>query len=86
MSLETLSVDQVAELLMCTPEKVEELARTGELPGMKFGRGWIFLRSTLLAHLERQSLAEQEERRAKRRPSAATPLARPRRQTPPALA
>lgn len=86
MSIETMSVEQVAQLLLCTPEKVEELARTGELPGMKFGRGWVFLRSTLLAHLERQSVAQQEERRAKRRPSAATPISRPRRQTPPALA
>lgn len=86
MSIETMTVEQVAELLLCTTDKVEELARCGELPGMKFGRGWVFLHSTLLAHLERQSLAEQEARRAKRRPNAAMPLVRPRRQTPPALA
>lgn len=60
---------EAAAMMRCTPEQVEELAREGELPATKIGRGWIFLRSVLLDHLARRSLEEMAERRAQRQPA-----------------
>lgn len=33
MTDETINAEQCAELLYCTEQRVEELTRTGELPG-----------------------------------------------------
>lgn len=85
MSLETINSEECAELMHCTSDQVEELARAGEIPGLKFGRGWLFIRADLLAYLAEKARAEAQERRAKRRPNAPTPLARPRRQQAPVL-
>lgn len=84
---ETIDSGQCAELLRCTPEQVEELARTGEIPGLKLGRSWLFVRQDLLAYLAEKARQEAEQRRAKRQPGA-TSIAhqvKPRRRVPPAL-
>lgn len=65
-----IDVIEAAAMMRCTPEQVEELARVGELPATKIGRSWIFVRSVLLDHLARRSIAEMEKRRAKRQPAA----------------
>jgi len=85
VSSETIGSEEVAELLRCTPEQVEELARAGEIPGLKFGRPWLFVRADLLAYLAEKARAEAQERRSKRQPNAPTPMAKPRRRAPPAL-
>ena len=43
-----LDVNQTAELLRCEPITVERMARAGELPGTKFGRSWVFVRSLVI--------------------------------------
>ncbi len=48
---ETIGSDECAALLRCTPEQVEEMARAGDIPGLKIGRSWLFMRSDLLAYL-----------------------------------
>lgn len=53
---EILSVDEVAELLRCEPETIELKARNRTLPGLKFGRPWIFPREALLQFLAREAL------------------------------
>lgn len=70
---ETLGADDCAELLHCSPEQVEELARAGEIPGLKLGRGWLFVRSDLLAYLAETAREEAQQRRAKRQPVARAP-------------
>lgn len=45
---DVLDVEQVAELLRCEPVTVERMARAGELPGTKFGRSWVFVRSLVI--------------------------------------
>ncbi len=35
---DTIGSEDCAKLLHCTPEQVEELARAGEIPGLKLGR------------------------------------------------
>ena len=84
---DTIDTEQCAELLHCKPDQVEELARTGEIPGLKLGRSWLFIRSDLLAYLAEKARSEAQDRRAKRQPAANVReiSARARRRPPPAL-
>lgn len=78
--------DECAAMLRCTPEQIEELARAGEIPGLKMGRSWLFVRADLLAYLAEKARAEAQERRAKRQPQQDHPEPpKPRRRAPPAL-
>lgn len=81
---ETIDSTECAELLRCTPEQVEELARAGEIPGLKLGRSWLFVRHDLLAYLAEKARLEAEKRRAKRQPGVVQ-MVRPRRRVPPPL-
>jgi excisionase family DNA binding protein len=85
MSIETINSEECAEIMKCTAERVEEMARAGEIPGLKIGRNWLFVRGDLLAWLAEKAREEAQVRRMKRQPHAPLPMARPRRQTPPAL-
>ncbi|MBT2326053.1 helix-turn-helix domain-containing protein [Variovorax paradoxus] len=85
MTAETIDSEECAALLRCTSDQVEELARAGEIPALKFGRGWLFVRADLLAYLAEKARAEAQDRRAKRHPNAPTPIARPRRRPAPVL-
>jgi hypothetical protein len=69
LDIEMLGTDRVSRLLRCTPQLVEEEARKGELPGLKFGRAWIFPRRALLQVLNDQAIAQAISRR--------DPIARP---------
>jgi excisionase family DNA binding protein len=46
-----LRAEQAAMLLGCSKEHIEVLAARGELPAVKFGRGWIFTVAQLLQHV-----------------------------------
>lgn len=87
---DTIDAEECAELLKCTPETVEELTRKGELPAVKFGRGWIYVRADLLAYLAEKGRRDAEERRPAftsrcQAPIPAARLIKPRRLTPPLL-
>ena len=87
---ETIDAEECAELLKCTADTVEELTRKGELPAVKIGRGWIYVRADLLAYLAEKGRREAEERRQEftarcKTPASLPRLVKPRRQTPPAL-
>jgi excisionase family DNA binding protein len=84
---ETIDADECAKLLRCTPEQVEELARAGEIPGLKFGRSWLFIRADLLAYLAEKARREAQQRRASRAPDAGANVRaiKPRRRAAPAL-
>jgi excisionase family DNA binding protein len=86
MTEETLDSEGCAQLLRCNSEQVEELARAGEIPGVKIGRGWLFVRADLLAYLAERAREEAAERRSKRQVGNAAPQPTPsRRRVPPAL-
>ncbi len=85
MTIETIDSDECAALLRCTSEQVEELARAGEIPGLKIGRSWLFVRSDLLAYLAEKARREADERRAKRQPGVVQITAKPKRRQPPPL-
>lgn len=89
-AIDTIDAEDCAKLLRCTPETVEELTRKGELPAVKIGRGWLYVRADLLAYLAEKGRREAEERRQQFTARCSTPaalprLVKPRRQTPPAL-
>jgi excisionase family DNA binding protein len=81
---DTIDADECAQLLRCTAGQVEEMARAGDIPGLKIGRGWLFVRADLLAFLAERARAEAADRRAKRCPSPKVQSIRSRR-APPAL-
>jgi hypothetical protein len=88
MQLDVLKAGDVANMLGCALSTVEERARSGDLPGLKFGDGgWVFPASALAFRLQELALAEAEARRAPRSRKAVlhppAPVAGKRR--PPAL-
>ncbi|MEZ2297299.1 helix-turn-helix domain-containing protein [Variovorax sp. RCC_210] len=52
-----LTAAQVAELLQCTVQTVEIAARDGRLPGVQYGRAWLFPEDALIEALRVQALA-----------------------------
>jgi excisionase family DNA binding protein len=84
MTPEIIDATQCADMLGCEPEHAEELARCGDIPAVKIGRSWRFVRADLLAFLAERARKEAEERRAKRAPQP-EPQVRARRRVPPVL-
>ena len=86
---DTIDAAQCAELLRCTVETAEEMARKGEIPALKIGRGWIFVRADLLQFLAERARQEAEERRqsirARKQTNPALQPVKSKRQQPPAL-
>ena len=77
-----LSDIEVAEILDCETTTVHEKARTGELPGVKFGRSWRFPRTALLEVLHQRAM----QNKPKATPVAvAHPVNTKVRKLPPAL-
>ena len=79
---ETIGSEDCAKILRCTPEQVEELARAGEIPGLKLGRSWLFVRGDLLAYLAEKAREEALQRRSRRQPAASTPEFNPSHRRP----
>jgi excisionase family DNA binding protein len=57
------NVAQVADLLGCTEEIVVERINAGELPGAKFGRGWVIPADALRVRLNEIALEHAKNRR-----------------------
>jgi excisionase family DNA binding protein len=53
-SEEILTANQVAELLQIHPRTVYKLVKHGSIPGRKFGGGWRFSRSEIMALVHAQ--------------------------------
>jgi excisionase family DNA binding protein len=71
---ETLGTSGAALLLNAEPSTVERLARSGTLPGVRFGKRWVFHREIVLDFVRNASIAAADGRR-KRATTIATPLA-----------
>lgn len=54
-----LTEEEVAEILGCEIQTIQEKARSGELPGVKFGRPWRFPRTALLESLHDRAMANK---------------------------
>jgi excisionase family DNA binding protein len=85
MTDDILTDEQVAELLHCHVQTVQEWTRVGKLPGIKPGRSWIYPRQALLDALN--EMARQKPEREVRTLAVAQPQpqrGRPRK-VPPVL-
>lgn len=74
----TLTVEQVAEMLLCDKETVAERLNRGDLPGLKFGRSWVIPTAALFQRLNDLALEEAACRKKAQSGSAVThPAAAP---------
>ena len=53
---DVLTEQDVAALLDCEQSTVQEKARNGDLPGVKFGRSWVFPKTSLLQSLHADAM------------------------------
>lgn len=63
------TTEDMAEILRCTAETVEIAARYGRLPGLKYGREWVFPVEATMRVLNGTAIEEMPDR-AKRTPAA----------------
>jgi excisionase family DNA binding protein len=62
-TVQIYTADQAAELLGCSVKTVEEMARQGQLPGIKPGGCWVFPAGALALRLDQLALDEAAKRR-----------------------
>jgi excisionase family DNA binding protein len=60
---EILTAGEVAELLQIHPRTVYKLVKEGAIPGRKFGGGWRFSRSEILAMVSPQGTTPPPRKR-----------------------
>lgn len=60
---EILNIDDLAELFACDKETAAARLTSGDLPGVKVGRGWIIPRQALFERLNEKALEEAATRR-----------------------
>lgn len=78
MPIEVYTASQVAELLGCATTTVEEMARAGQLPGVKPGGAWVFPAGALAAGLDELARRQAAERAQRQAPAAVSrPLDQP---------
>jgi hypothetical protein len=61
---ETLDLEGIARLFGAEAETIAQYARSGELPGTRIGKGWIFLRADALTFLRERINRDTEARRS----------------------
>ena len=49
--MKTFDINQAAEFLGAHKETVRRLVATGKIPGVKVGRGWVFIEQDLVMHI-----------------------------------
>lgn len=64
-STQTMNIQEVAAFCRAEPETIAQYARSGELPGTKMGKGWVFLLDDVVAFLRERIADETRLRRAK---------------------
>ena len=70
MELRVLTEKDVAELVGCTTETVQEKARDGVLPGLKLGVSWRFPAGALARALDELAMQEAAKRKKVPDPTA----------------
>lgn len=59
----TVSIEEAATLLRCSPDTILGALRDGTLPGLKFSRDWIIPAEAFMKRLTELSLEQAVERR-----------------------
>lgn len=85
--MSTLGVQEAAALLHVHAQTVLELAQSGELPGARIGRSWVFIEADVLEWLRLQIQRQRAQRlsekveKAPPDPRIKRPRGRPRKST-----
>lgn len=66
MHANTLTIPEVAKILLCDDETAAERVNKGDLPGVKFGRSWVIPAAAFFQRLNELALEEAERRRKER--------------------
>ncbi len=83
---EVFASEDLAKMLHCSVTTIDERALRGDLPGLKFGHGWIFPAGALFQRLNELALEEARRRgQPAPRPSHILRPVEKRKKTPPAL-
>ncbi|OJA86150.1 helix-turn-helix domain-containing protein [Burkholderia ubonensis] len=61
--VQTFDINEAAAFLKVDRTTALSLAGSGQLPGAKIGRAWVFLESDVVAYLKREVERQSEERR-----------------------
>jgi excisionase family DNA binding protein len=77
--------ESAAALLRCSPKTIEERLRAGDLPGEKFGEGWILPTEALLRRVNEIAIERMAERRKQPEKASLQLVGKPARRAPPAL-
>lgn len=86
MTLDVLQTDDVASLLGCAPETVRERACLGKLPGLKFGKDWVFPAAALHQRLTEMAIEESAQlRKPAPRSAVLHAITKKPKRTPPVL-
>ena len=62
--MKTLDIDECAEFLKVKSTDVSEMVGTGELPGARIGRAWVFLEEDLVDYVRTQIRNQRRERQS----------------------
>jgi excisionase family DNA binding protein len=63
MSNEILTADETADLFRVSTAYVRSLANSGEIPGLKLGDDWRFIRQDMIDYLSERAKREQKTRK-----------------------
>ncbi len=66
---EILTIDQVADVLLCDKDTAAACLNSGELPGLKFGRSWVIPAVSFYQRLNELAIEAANERRNKSLPN-----------------
>lgn len=61
--IRTLTFDEAAKFLGVSATSLDDLVQTGEIPGAKISRGWIFREEDLDDYLKEQVRIQTQQRR-----------------------
>lgn len=70
--IDIYTVEQVAAALGCSTKTVEEMARRGEVAGIKPGGSWVFPAGALAKRLDEMAIEQAAERRKPVKPAASS--------------
>ncbi len=65
-----MTVEEVAALMKCATRTVEDHARAGRLPALKFGESWVFPADALIRAVNRMAEEEAAKRSEPTKPAA----------------
>lgn len=76
-TIQIYTADQVAQMMGCSVKTVEEMARLGDLPGIKPGGSWVFPAGALASQLDALALEQSRQRKLPKKPTATLQPAAP---------